>query len=110
MWEQYCALFSPIHPHTFISFSIGTRHLAHSHAALHVVATGVLTKKGATLLKPGGALQKEGMPHDNNGLAKLGRVTRRLQSKLKAWAGDGRRPGASSPLKPSSGAQPSLAP
>jgi len=90
---------SPPLAHRPVSPDIAAQNRRLKHAALHVVAPGVLTEKGATLLKPGGALQKEGLPCDNNGTAKLGKVTRRLKSELKAWAEDGR-PGASSPISP----------
>ena len=90
---------SPPLAHRPISPDIAAQNRRLKHAALHVVAPGVLTKKGGPSLKPSGALQKEGLPHDNNGRVQLRKVTLRLETELKAWAEDDR-PGASSPISP----------
>ena len=91
---------SPISAGSPIPADIAQENQSLKRAALHVVAPGVL-EKNPELLKPGKALLKEGLPHDNNATVKLKRVTRHLKIQLRTWAEDPR-DGRASPVSPPS--------
>ena len=65
---------SPISAGSPIPADIAQGNQSLKRAALHVVAPGVL-EKNPELLKPSVAMQKEGLPHDHNGVTKLSRVS-----------------------------------